>query len=324
MPQQPNMHTPPVTPELDGLPAVDAVFRDRVATVLWDWYGDNARDFPWRHDNVTAWGVLVSEVMSHQTPMSRVQPLWEQWMRRWPTPADVAAASPSQIIVAWGNLGYPRRAVRLHECATVIVDSHDGQVPNNYQQLCALPGIGDYTASAVMCFAFGAHAFVIDTNIRRVLSRVFDGRDQQPTTLTKSMRERYRALVPDQRVQSVRWNTSLMEFGALHCSASAPACDTCPLRTLCRWVAAGAPAEQRRTPRQTYRGTDRQARGRIMKLLREDANHCATVDDSLSAASLPDADADQPRRVLDSLIRDGLVVYCDGSKARVGLPGHNG
>lgn len=131
---------------------------------LAQWWGSNARDFPWRFGKTTPWGILVSEVMSQQTPMSRVLPYWEKWMGTWPDPQAVSEASTAEIISAWGHLGYPRRALRLQECARTLVRDCGGRLPASYDGLTALPGIGDYTASAVLSFAFGIRIPVIDTN----------------------------------------------------------------------------------------------------------------------------------------------------------------
>lgn len=137
------------------------------------WWEANARDLPWRFGRATPWGVLVSEVMSQQTQMSRVVPYWTDWMARWPDARALAEAPKAEVITAWGRLGYPRRALRLQECARVVAEDYADKLPRTYDELTALPGIGDYTASAVMSFAFGERIAVIDTNICRVLSRVF-------------------------------------------------------------------------------------------------------------------------------------------------------
>lgn len=148
---------------------------EAVAVSLAEWWHASARDLPWRFGRATPWGVLVSEVMSQQTQMSRVVPYWNDWMERWPDAAALAGAAKSDVITAWGRLGYPRRALRLQECARVVASDYGNELPQTYDELLALPGIGDYTASAVMSFAFGERIAVVDTNIRRVLSRVFLG-----------------------------------------------------------------------------------------------------------------------------------------------------
>ena len=142
---------------------------------LLSWYGRAARDLPWRDPAATPWAVLVSEIMLQQTPVARVLPAYARWLDRWPTPAALAAATPGDAVRAWDRLGYPRRALRLHAAATTIVARHDGEVPADYAQLRALPGIGDYTAAAVAAFAFRQRHAVLDTNVRRVLARLVSG-----------------------------------------------------------------------------------------------------------------------------------------------------
>ena len=146
-----------------------------------DWYARAARDLPWRRPDVDASAVLVSEVMLQQTPVARVEPVWRDWMARWPAPADLAAVSPADVIRAWGKLGYPRRALRLREAAVAIVERHGGRVPDDVAELEALPGIGTYTARAVACFGFGQPQPVVDTNVRRVVARLVHGKAQAGT-----------------------------------------------------------------------------------------------------------------------------------------------
>src|SRR5690349_9987397 len=134
-------------------PGAPRARRDVAATAV-AWYDVHARDLPWRTADATPWGVLVSEVMLQQTPVSRVLPAWQSWLARWPTPALLAAEPSGEAIRAWGRLGYPRRALRLHECARVLVASHDGMVPSELDALLALPGVGTYTARAVAAFAY--------------------------------------------------------------------------------------------------------------------------------------------------------------------------
>ena len=139
------------------------------------WYARNARDLPWRAPGATPWAVLVSEIMLQQTPVARVLPEYLSWMARWPTPAALAASPAGEAIRQWGRLGYPRRALRLHETATILTARHGGTVPADVDALRALPGIGSYTAAAVASFAFGQRHAVLDTNVRRVLARLVAG-----------------------------------------------------------------------------------------------------------------------------------------------------
>jgi A/G-specific adenine glycosylase len=267
------------------------------------WFDAQARDLPWRRPSATPWGVLVSELMLQQTPVSRVLPVWETWMQRWPTPADLAADPPGAAVRAWGRLGYPRRALRLHACAVTVTRSHGGAVPDRLDQLRALPGVGEYTAAAVLAFAHHRRAVVLDTNVRRVLARVFDG-VSGPTAASPVRAERLTAerLLPADDQVAARWSVALMELGALVCTVRDPRCPTCPLKAECRWRAAGRPAGSAVPKRQTYAGTDRQCRGALLAVLR--ASDVPVSGDQLAEGW---ADPVQRARALDSLLADGLV-----------------
>ena len=206
------------------------------------WYADHARDLPWRRSDATPWGVLVSEIMLQQTPVARVTPVWEEWMRTWPTPADLASVPAGEAVRAWGKLGYPRRALRLHAAAQAIVDQHGGEVPSSYDELLALPGIGDYTAAAVASFAFGRRHVVLDTNVRRVLTRVLRGAELPSPSVTRAERELATDYLPDDDRTAAAWAVGVMELGALVCTAARPACARCPLADSCAWQAAGRPS----------------------------------------------------------------------------------
>lgn len=356
------------------------------------WWEANARDLPWRFGRATPWGVLVSEVMSQQTQMSRVVPYWTDWMKRWPDAAALADASTAEVITAWGRLGYPRRALRLQECAHVVAHDLGDELPRTYDELVALPGVGDYTASAVMSFAFGERIAVVDTNIRRVLSRVFLGvesrggsasaaeralacdvlpEDDVPengvpdsgilsddvvpenvvpenvvadsgesgndvpdnavpddvpenaasdSSMSKSATSRYatpRAEADARHVsrepRSTVWNQSVMELGALVCTAKTPLCDACPVRAHCRFLAAGRPGlgERRTRPRQRFAGTDRQVRGLILDSLRKAPAGAAMPRDRIAALW---SDHIQLDKCVASLDDDGLIeLQPDGS-----------
>lgn len=264
------------------------------------WYTQNARDLPWRHTR-DPWAILVCEVMSQQTPVARVEPVWREWMERWPTPADLAAASPAEVLIAWSTMGYPRRALRLQEAAQQIADSTAG-FPDTYNDLLDLPGVGPYTAAAVLAFAHGKRSVVLDTNIRRVLAR-WHGAALPAPSQTKAEYNRAAAFVPSDDVGASRWNAAIMEFGALVCTARIPLCDHCPLSPHCDWYAAGRPADMhalRRRP-QKWEGTNRQARGAIMARLRKGV---ATHDELLAATGLSAA---RFSVALDGLLVDGLV-----------------
>ena len=208
----------------------DASDADEIATTLAQWWQTNARDLPWRFGRTTPWGVLVSEVMSQQTQMGRVVPYWTAWMDRWPDAAALADAPKSDVITAWGRLGYPRRALRLQECAHVIAYDYADELPHTYDELLALPGIGDYTASAVLSFAFGERIAVVDTNIRRVLSRAFVGVESLGGSASPAERALAKRLLPDDDSAkcrrfdrpSVVWNQAVMELGATVCTAKSP------------------------------------------------------------------------------------------------------
>jgi len=232
------------------------------------WYDQNARELPWRPPEVTPWGVLVSEIMLQQTPVARVLPIWTLWLQRWPTPAALAAEEPAAAIRAWARLGYPRRALRLHAAARAIDDLHDGAVPEHEDVLRSLPGIGEYTAAAVAAFAFRRRSVVLDTNVRRVLGRVLRGEALPSPAVTNAERAEAAALVPADGPAAAHWAVAVMELGALVCTARAPDCAVCPVRTRCRWFEAGQPEAQDRPRTQGYEGTDRQARGRILAVLR--------------------------------------------------------
>src|SRR5947208_1141004 len=212
-----------------------------LADTLIDWFDRNARDLPWRRADAGPWGVLVSEVMLQQTPVARVEPVWYAWLARWPTPATLAADPPGEAIRAWGRLGYPRRALRLHECATAIVARHAGAVPDDLDALLALPGIGTYTARAVAAFAFGRRQPVVDTNVRRVMARAVSGvADAGPATTAADLAAATE-LLPREPARAARASAAFMELGALVCTARTPRCGDCPLVTSCAWRLAGQP-----------------------------------------------------------------------------------
>ncbi|MBL1094115.1 A/G-specific adenine glycosylase [Streptomyces sp. 9-7] len=280
-----------------------------------DWFDQHARDLPWRRPEAGAWGVMVSEFMLQQTPVSRVLPVYEQWLARWPRPADLAAEAPGEAVRAWGRLGYPRRALRLHAAASAIQERHGGDVPREHAQLLALPGVGEYTAAAVASFAYGQRHAVLDTNVRRVFARAVAGRQFPPNATTAAERKLARQLLPEDEKLAARWAAATMELGALLCTARTPECHRCPIASQCAWRLAGSPAHDgppRRT--QTYAGTDRQVRGKLLAVLRE------------AVAPVPqqvlDAVWDEPvqrARALDGLVSDGLVEPVGGGRYRLPL-----
>ena len=284
------------------------------------WYAENARGLPWRRPGCSPWGVLVSEVMLQQTPVVRVQPVWKDWTERWPTPRDLAAAAAGEAIRHWGRLGYPRRALRLHEAAGAIVDRHGGDVPADHDLLLALPGIGAYTAAAVASFAFRQRHAVVDTNVRRVLARTVTGTEYPAPTLTAAESRLAAGLVPDDAETAAAWAVASMELGALVCTARAPRCPGCPVAQLCRWQLDGAPPYAGPPRRgQTYAGTDRYVRGLLLAVLRDARG---TVPHVALIEAAPDdvlRDPGQRDRCLDALVGDGLVEPLSGERYR--LPG---
>jgi A/G-specific adenine glycosylase len=271
-----------------------------LADVLVPWFDEHARDLPWRHRETTPWGVLVSEFMLQQTPVNRVAPLWLDWMARWPTPSALAAASQGEVLRAWGKLGYPRRAKRLHECATVIAAEHGDVVPDDLDALLALPGVGTYTARAIACFAYGKRVPVVDTNVRRVVARVVHGRADSPASVGDLAD--VDAILPND-ARAPRFSIALMELGATVCTARAPRCGICPM-SVCAWRSAGFPPSTEPARKvQKFAGTDRQVRGRLLDVLR--ANDAPVTRALLDVAW--SADPAQRDRALDSLLTDGLV-----------------
>lgn len=258
------------------------------------WFDRYERPLPWR--DTDAWGVLVSEFMLQQTPVSRVLPIWLDWRERWPTAPSLAAASRADVLRAWGGLGYPRRAARLHEAAAVIAEL--GAVPDTYDGLRALPGVGDYTAAAVLAFAFGQRSVVLDINVRRVIVRAFIGQGHPSAAASRAERDLAESLLPHK--DAARWNAAVMELGALVCT-STPKCEDCPLRDCCRWRAQGSPEHPRPRQQPKFAGSDRQARGVVMRALRSSA-----VPVRIDDITWPDPR--QLQRAIDSLHEDGLIV----------------
>jgi A/G-specific adenine glycosylase len=281
------------------------------------WYAASARDLPWRQPDATPWSILVSEIMLQQTPVSRVLPAHAAWLKRWPEPPALAAATPADAVRQWDRLGYPRRAVRLHASADLITSRHGGQVPASVDKLRSLPGVGSYTAAAVASFAYGQRYAVLDTNVRRVLARLVTGEFLPRPAQTVAEVRLAESLLPLEGRLAARWSVGVMELGALICTAARPRCDDCPLRGQCAWLRRGQPAATSRRPIARYEGSDRQARGRLLAVLR-------AASGPVPAAAVEAAwhDSGQRARALAALIDDGLVIRCaDGSLALPGEPG---
>lgn len=241
--------------------------------------------------------------MLQQTPVARVIPHLEGWLARWPTPTAMAAASAADVVQQWANLGYPRRALWLHRAAIEVTQRHGGIVPRDVDALLALSGIGDYTARAVAVFAYGDRHPVVDTNTRRVLARAVEGR-AQPSPPSRRDLALMQSLLPTTDADAAAFNAGAMELGATVCTARSPRCEICPLAGSCAWLAAGRPDTGDTRRRQAaYEGSDRQARGAVLRLLRAAAPDGVPLD-----AVLPDwPDSIQRDRAIDSLIADGLA-----------------
>jgi A/G-specific adenine glycosylase len=284
-----------------------------LASAVSHWYAGAARDLPWRRPGVDPWAVLVSEVMLQQTQVARVLPAYAAWLERWPTPAALAAEAPGEAVRMWGRLGYPRRALRLHACAVAVVERFGGRLPSTVPELLELPGIGDYTARAVVAFAHRRRVPVVDTNVRRVVARAVQGRADAP--VTRADLALVEALLPADEEAAATASVALMELGALVCTARAPRCPSCPVLDRCAWAAAGRPelAAPVRRP-QGFAGSDRQVRGRLLAVLRDAPEPVAPG----LLAQVWDEPV-QRARALDGLVADGLVdPLPDG---RYALPG---
>jgi len=279
--------------------------------VVLDWFDQNQRDLPWR--NTSPWGVMVSEFMLQQTPVARVLPIWMHWLAKWPTPRDLAEAPKSEVITDWGRLGYPRRALRLHQSALIIARDFNNQVPHDLTDLRALPGVGEYTAAAITAFAFGEPTLVLDVNIRRLFARAIDGVEHPNNSVSQIERTLRYELIPKPGARSVgarsvgarsvgaKWAAATMELGALICTSKKPKCELCPLQRSCAWRKAGYPNSEISRKGQSWIGSDRQCRGTIVQALRE--------NERLSELKLKKIwhDDSQVEKALKTLIADGLI-----------------
>lgn len=281
-------------------------------TLLLDWYGREARPLPWRATR-DPYAILVSEVMLQQTQAARVEPAYRAFLRRFPRVTDLAAATPGDVLTAWRGLGYNRRARNLHRAAIAIAGEHGGAVPADLEALRALPGIGDYTARAVLTFGFGRAAGPVDTNIARVLARAIAA-EPLSRPAVQHLADRLVAASAD---APAMWNHALMDLGARVCTARAPHCETCPVAAACAWQAAGGPqagkdpavaSAVRPRPQGTFAGSDRYHRGRLIDALR----HAPLVPDAVpGAARLPAGE--RLTGLLAGLHEDGLVEWHEGA-----------
>ena len=278
------------------------------------WFTLHHRPLPWRDDSCSPWGVMVSEVMLQQTPVARVEPVWHEWMARWPTPQDLASSTQADAVIAWGRLGYPRRARRLHQTAIIITREHAGLVPSDLDALLALPGIGDYTARAIRTFAFGIPEPIVDTNVRRVVARVCGGQAQAGPPRMRADRDAVWRVLASEKIHSqTEGAKALMELGAVVCTPRNPSCETCPLQDDCAWRLAGYPTYKGpESPKKSrFEGSDRQVRGIILRELRS-----SDIPVPRYFLSSLWSDSRQFDRALASLVEDALVVL-DESGARL-------
>ena len=279
------------------------------------WYAEHGRDLPWRRPGAGAWPIMVSEFMLQQTPVSRVRPAYEAWIGRWPTPGALADATPAEAVRQWDRLGYPRRALRLHESAVIITTTYGHQVPHDLAALRSLPGIGAYTAAAIATFAYAQRHPVLDTNVRRVLSRLITGRQYPPTSVSVAERALAESLLPpEQDRRAATWSVALMELGALVCTATRPSCGSCPVAASCAWLRAGRPPGQPARRPQPYEGSERQLRGRLLAVLRT-----AVTPVPESAFETVTPDEHRRSQAIEALIADGLATRLPGGS--IALPG---
>jgi len=250
--------------------------------------------------------------MLQQTPAIRVAPQWKAWVERWPDVFAVAHAKRSDILRQWDKLGYPNRALRLHESAKIIVTKFSGVVPNDEEILRTLPGVGEYTAAAICSFAYKKETVVLDTNIRRVIGRIWSGVENVRPAISSVERELARSLIPERKPHSIQWAGAVMEFGALVCTAKKPACQSCFVRTECNWRLAGYPKSDTQKRSQKFVGTDRQVRGRIMEIVRKAAG--SVTENAFDEVC---SDAKQKDRALLSLLTDGLVEITRSGRYRL-------
>jgi A/G-specific adenine glycosylase len=237
--------------------------------------------------------------MLQQTPVNRVLPVYTEWMKRWPTPAKLAKATPAEVITAWGRLGYPRRALRLHECAKVITNEYKGVIPREEVELRKLPGVGEYTAAAIVAFAFEGRSLVLDINIRRLFARIIDGVETPKLSATKDEKSRYEALIP--KKDPHLWAAATMELGALVCTSQSPQCGICPVANDCIWRSLDYPKSDVVKRTQSWHGTDRQCRGTVVQALRE--NDVLTKKQIAQLWDVPS----QLEKALVTLLDDGLI-----------------
>jgi A/G-specific adenine glycosylase len=270
---------------------------------LLDWAAETRRDLPWRHTR-DPWAILVSETMLQQTQVARVVPKYAAFLDRFPTPSSCAAAPLGEVLVLWAGLGYNRRAAQLHGAAVAVVERHGGVIPDDLVELLALPGVGPYTARAVLAFAFERDVGVVDTNVARVSARRA-GR----TLRAREVQEGADLAVPVG--EGWAWNQAVLDLGATVCTARAPGCDRCPVADGCTWFETGRPEPDPAVGsagvsggQSRFAGSDRQGRGRLVHALRSGP---VIRGDLALVMGWPD-DPGRAARVAAGLVAEGLVV----------------
>jgi A/G-specific adenine glycosylase len=270
---------------------------DRIAAGLIEWGSESLRDLPWRRTN-DPWRVLVSEVMLQQTSVARVMPKYEAFLEAFPTPGALAQAPLGDALRLWSGLGYPRRCRNLQATAVVLHEKFDDLMPDSLDELLALPGIGQYTARAVLAFAYRIDVAVVDVNVSRVLSRL-EGVPMKARALQDLANE----LIPEGLAWE--WNQVMMDFGARHCTVRSPQCDTCPVRSQCKYKGVGDDPAQLSAgvskPQARFEGSDRQARGRALRAVSSGA---LQVNDVVEAMGV---DEQRALVLITSLISEGLL-----------------
>jgi A/G-specific adenine glycosylase len=277
---------------------------DRIAAGLLQWGSGSLRDLPWRN-TANPWHILVSEIMLQQTSVARVLPKFAAFIEAFPTPAALASAPLGDALQLWSGLGYPRRCRNLREAAIVIHGTHGGCVPSTLEELLPLPGIGQYTARAVMAFAYRVDIGVVDVNVSRVLSRL----EGTPMT-ARELQILANQLVP--QGLAWEWNQVMMDFGAQLCSVRRPECPTCPVQSQCKWRGVGedpAPASAGASkPQATFEGSDRQARGRAMRAVGDGIDLFTDIVDAMHLAH----DPKRAQTLTNQLVSEGLLVENQG------------
>jgi A/G-specific adenine glycosylase len=250
--------------------------------------------------------------MLQQTPANRAVTPWLDWVARWPGSAELAAAKPADVLRQWGRLGYPGRALRLQQTAVAIEVQHGGQVPADESALRQLPGVGEYTAAAVMAFGFGRRSTVLDTNVRRVIARVWHGDALPRAHITRAERDFAAELVPRNNARAAEWAAAAMELGAVLCRARSPLCDKCPVSGECAWFLAGRPEATGRRRVAPFAGTDRQVRGIVLQQLRQSSRPIA-----IDGLAWLWHDQEQLDRAINSLVSDGLAERTSTGRLRL-------